>query len=242
MGLWSICIICRQKGRLSSVTCSFANLLRTERGRAFSCFSLGSLFLKAWNCHDRKMLSLLSSSYVGFCRPTNLKVCTTLEMAPLTVSSTCVPCFSSKNHPLLTAMANTPSMRICGSQWMPRSSSIIKCFSRNCSFTGKCCKGKQLISLGRGDITKCISICCGKFAILIIGCPYNADWNRQRREWKQSNYYFNRVSQLFTICWCLSVDMSIFSFFFVRWNGRQIDRSTVCRHVDISTDEILCPR
>ncbi len=43
----------------------------------------------------------------------------------------------------------------------------------------------------------------------------------------------------------VDVCLSICRFFpnFVRWNGRrQIDRSTVCRHVDRSTDQILCPR
>ncbi len=36
------------------------------------------------------------------------------------------------------------------------------------------------------------------FAILIIGSPYNADWNRQRREWKQSNCSFNENSSSLT--------------------------------------------
>ena len=40
------------------------------------------------------------------------------------------------------------------------------------------------------------------FAILITGSPYNADWNQQRREWKQSNCYFNEnSSSLYQCAW-----------------------------------------
>ncbi len=37
------------------------------------------------------------------------------------------------------------------------------------------------------------------FAILIIGSPYDADWNQQRREWKQSNCYSNENSSSLNI-------------------------------------------
>ena len=95
------------------VTWRFANSWSMEKGRACCCSSLGLLFLNALNCCNRRMLSLLSASLVGFCRSNDQKVCTTFEMVPLTVPLTNVPNFLSENCPLLTAMAKAPSMRIC---------------------------------------------------------------------------------------------------------------------------------
>ncbi len=95
-----------------SVTCLFANSLRTTKGRAFCCTCLGSSFLKALDNHDRRMLSLLSVSFMGFGLPFSLKVCTTCEMVPLTVPSARHLWHSCKYLPSWTAMAKAPSMRI----------------------------------------------------------------------------------------------------------------------------------
>ena len=85
--------------------------LRTEG--PFCCFSFGSLFLKAWNCLDRMMLSSsLSASFMGFCLPCNRKICITFDMEPLTVPSASVLNCKSENLPLLTATANAPRKRI----------------------------------------------------------------------------------------------------------------------------------
>jgi hypothetical protein len=64
-----------------------ANSSRTTKVIAFCCTCLGSLFLKSLNNNNRRMLSLLSVSFVEFGLPFSLKVCTTCEMMPLTVPS-----------------------------------------------------------------------------------------------------------------------------------------------------------
>ncbi len=51
---------------LRLVPCHSASLLSTENGRAFCCFSFGSLFLYTQDCLDRRKLSLLSISFIGF--------------------------------------------------------------------------------------------------------------------------------------------------------------------------------
>ena len=95
-----------------SVTCCVANLSQTETGRAFCCFSFGSLFLRARYCLDRRMLSSLSLSVVGFHHPDDRKVCTTFDMVSLTVPSASMLNHELENLPLLVAMANAPSKRI----------------------------------------------------------------------------------------------------------------------------------
>ena len=108
-------VSCTIKSSVSVTTWHFANLLRTENGRAFCCFSVGSLFLKAQNCLDRRMRSSLSASLVGFCLPNDRKVCTTFDMIPLPVASTSVLNCESENLLLLTAMTNASSRRILSS-------------------------------------------------------------------------------------------------------------------------------
>jgi hypothetical protein len=97
---------------LVSVTWRYANSLSTEKGRAFCSFFLGSSFLKAQNCCNKRMLSSLSASFVGFYLHNDQKACSTLNMVPLTVSSASVLDLESENFPLLTTMANAPSKRI----------------------------------------------------------------------------------------------------------------------------------
>ena len=55
--------------RSISVTCRFAISARTKMGRAFCCFCFGSSFRKARNCLDKRTLSSLSLSLVGFFLP-----------------------------------------------------------------------------------------------------------------------------------------------------------------------------
>ncbi len=48
----------------------------------------------------------------------------------------------------------------------PSARFVVLCSSCNCLFAGKRCRSKisqELISLGRGDISKCFGICCGKW-------------------------------------------------------------------------------
>ena len=124
MGLLSICTTCKQKivscviDLSVSVTWRFDNLSRTENGRALCCFSLGLAFLKAQNYLDRRMLSSLSASSVGFCLPGNQRYCTIFDMVSLTVPSASVLKRELENLPLLTAMAKAPSRRILS--WLLR--------------------------------------------------------------------------------------------------------------------------
>ncbi len=96
----------------NSATWCFASLLSTINSRAFCWTFWGSWFLLVRYCLDERMLSSLSSSFVGFCLPAAQKVCTTCETAPWTVPSTTTSCQSRKNRPSLTAIANVPRLEI----------------------------------------------------------------------------------------------------------------------------------
>ena len=64
----------------SSVSCPLAILAMTQAGVAFYCFSFGSLFLKARNCHCKMKLHCRSLSLVGLGHPFSQKVEDTSEM------------------------------------------------------------------------------------------------------------------------------------------------------------------
>jgi hypothetical protein len=55
-------------------------LAMKQAGMAFCCFSFGSLFLKAQNCHCKMKLSCRSLSLVGLGWPFSRKVKDTSEM------------------------------------------------------------------------------------------------------------------------------------------------------------------
>ena len=91
------------------VTAAVTMVERTQLGRAFCCFFLGSSFRKALNCRCKIQEGSLSSSFVGFCRPFARKVETTCEMECLTVLSATVALIFLANLPLRKAMANAPT-------------------------------------------------------------------------------------------------------------------------------------
>ena len=174
-----------------SVTWHFASSLRTANGRALCCYSLGLSFLNARKSLDKRMLSSLSTSFVGFCLPVDWKVFTTFEMVPLTVPSANVLKRELEKLSLLTAMTNAPSKTICSCllrlsmnmSWHPierqytshlaqvqdSSSCVPPVTARS---QKSCCSeiSQELISLGSGDILKCISICCGKKTSTLKWC------------------------------------------------------------------------
>ncbi len=106
-------IVSCPKAISNSVTWRFASSSSTINGRAFCCFCWGSSFLYVRYCLDKRMLSSLASSFVGFCLPAAQNVCTTCETAPKTIPFTSTLWQSHENRPSLTAIANAPSMEIC---------------------------------------------------------------------------------------------------------------------------------
>ncbi len=90
----------------------FCQFIEDDKREGFCCTCLGLSFLKALNNHDRRMLSLLYVSFMGFGLPFSLKVCTTCEIVPLTVPSARHLWHSCKYLPSWTALAKAPSMRI----------------------------------------------------------------------------------------------------------------------------------